>query len=295
MPEHTSFISYLVAWLFATFPAFADNFRGLKHVVNPSQPVEAQHAAEPLITSLIVVILVSVLGTLAGRRVKNIDEAVIPEDKLTLRTFFEGFVGIFYDMMKEMMGPKRAKRYFPIIGTSACFIFFGNMIGMIPGFNPPTSTWSITAGCAIVIFVMFNYYGIKENGVGYIKHLAGPWLGWFGLPINILVLSIEVISLCIRPVTLSIRLMLNMAVDHLLVAIIFGMISLLVPIPILMLGTLVCIVQVFVFCLLSSIYISLATEHEEHGEHEHAKAHASESASAGEPGDDDPPAEAAAA
>jgi F-type H+-transporting ATPase subunit a len=65
-----------------------------------------------------------------------------------------------------------------------------------------------------------------------------------------------------------------MAVDHLLASIITGMVMLLVPIPILMLGTLVCVVQVVVFCLLSSIYITLATEHEEHDEaHGHAHAH----------------------
>jgi F-type H+-transporting ATPase subunit a len=68
--------------------------------------------------------------------------------------------------------------------------------------------------------------------------------------------------------------MLNMAVDHLLVSIVTGMVMLLVPIPILMLGTLVCVVQVVVFCLLASIYITLATEHEEHDDaHAHEPAH----------------------
>ena len=61
--------------------------------------------------------------------------------------------------------------------------------------------------------------------------------------------------------------MLNMAVDHLLVTIALGMVALLVPVPIVMLSTLICVVQVLVFCLLTSIYISLATEHEEHEEH----------------------------
>jgi F-type H+-transporting ATPase subunit a len=111
------------------------------------------------------------------------------------------------------------------------------------------------------VFFAFNYYGIKENGLGYFKHLAGPV--WWLAP---LIFFIEVLSLCIRPVTLSIRLMLNMAVDHLLVSIVTGMVMLFVPIPILMLGTLVCVVQVVVFCLLSSIYITLATEHEDHGD-----------------------------
>jgi F-type H+-transporting ATPase subunit a len=167
-----------------------------------------------------------------------------------------------------MMGPKRAKRYLPLIGTCACFIFFSNMMGLIPGFNPPTSTWNITWGCAIVVFLAFNYYGLKENGFAYIKHLAGPviWLA----P---LIFPLEVFSTCLRPFTLSIRLMLNLAVDHLLLGIMIGIFPLFLPIPFMLLGTLIALVQVLVFCLLSSIYVSLATEHEEHeGGHGHGSA-----------------------
>src|SRR5580704_2100547 len=262
MPHHTSFFSYIVAM----FPALGKNIENLGrvgHTALAGEPVGA-HQLEPLFASAFVVILVILLASLTRSRIGKVDQAVIPDDKLTLRAFMEAFIGFFYDMMKDMMGPKRAKRYFPLIGTSALFIFFSNMMGLIPGLTPPTSTWSITLACALVVFVSFNYYGIKENGVGYFKHLAGPvW------PLAPLIFVIELVSLCIRPITLSIRLMLNMAVDHLLASIITGMVMLFVPIPILMLGTLVCVVQVVVFCLLSSIYIALATEHEEHGEGPH--------------------------
>ena len=98
------------------------------------------------------------------------------------------------------------------------------------------------------------------------QHLFGPYIGWWGIPINLLLFIIEVVSTLIRPLTLSIRLMLNMAVDHLLVTITLGIVALFLPIPVLVLSTLVVIVQVMVFCLLTSIYISLATEHEEHDE-----------------------------
>jgi F-type H+-transporting ATPase subunit a len=162
------------------------------------------------------------------------------------------------------MGPKRAKRYFPLVGSLACFILFSNALGLIPGFVPPTSNWNITMGCALVVFFAFNYYGFKENGVGYVKHLFGPYIGWWGIPINLLLFVIETVSTLIRPLTLSIRLMLNMAVDHLLVTLTLGMIALFLPVPVLVLSTLVVIVQVMVFCLLTSIYIALATEHDEH-------------------------------
>ena len=265
MPHETSFFSYLVAM----FPALGQNVHNLGRLGRTAfgKPVGI-HSFEPVVADAFVVILVIVLAMLTRGAIANVDEAVIPEDRLTIRSFMENFVGALYNMMKDMMGPKRAKQYFPLVGTCGCFVFFSNILGLFPGLVPPTSTLNTTAAAALVVFLSFNYYGIKENGVGYFKHLAGPV--WWLAP---LIMLIELISLCIRPVTLSIRLMLNMAVDHLLVTIATGMVMFLVPIPILMLSTLVCVVQVVVFCLLTSIYIALATEHEEHEGASHGAAH----------------------
>jgi F-type H+-transporting ATPase subunit a len=224
------------------------------------------HSAEPLMASLFVVLLAIFLAFRARAKVIDYDKSVIPDEELTLRTFWEIFIGYFYGLMKDMMGADRAKKYFGLVGTCAVFIFFSNMMGLVPGFLPPTSTWNITAGCALLVFVMFNYYGLKENGFGYIKHLAGPWISPFALPINILIFCIEVLSTCIRPLTLSIRLMVNMAVDHMLLGLFAGLVMLVVPVPLMVLGTLVALVQTLVFCLLTAIYISLATDHEDHGE-----------------------------
>ncbi len=271
MPEHTSFIHYLLNWLFG-HTALEENMHRFGHTMF-GKTVGA-HEAEPLAASLLVAIVLILLAWRVSDQVKNQDKAVIPDEKLSLRTFFEIFIGYFYGMMKDMMGAKRAKRYFPIVGTAACFVFFGNALGLIPGLIPPTSAWDITWGCAIVVFFAFNYYGIKENGSAYFRHLAGPWLGWLGLPINILVFVIELFALFLRPLTLSIRLMVNMAVDHLLVSVTLALVALLVPIPMILLSTLVVVIQVLVFCLLTAIYIALATEHEEHDEHGHAEAHA---------------------
>jgi F-type H+-transporting ATPase subunit a len=253
MPEHTSFFSYLIAM----FPALGENMHGLGHSLF-GKPVGV-HSAEPLTASLAIALLILLMALAVRGKLADYEKSVIPDDKLTLRTFLEVLVGSFYGMMSDMMGPKRAKRYFPLIGTCAIFIFLGNLIGLVPGFTPPTSSWNITAGCALVVFLAFNYYGIKENGLGYFKHLAGPvwWMAW-------LIFPLEVMSLLIRPITLSVRLMVNMAVDHLLVTVASGIFVFILPIPVMVLSTLVIIVQVVVFCLLSSVYISLATEHEEH-------------------------------
>jgi F-type H+-transporting ATPase subunit a len=269
MPEHTSFFSYLIAM----FPALGANMHNLGKSIS-GEPVGV-HAAEPIVASLFVALAIIVMALSIRGKVVDYESSVIPDDKLTLRTVFEILVGSFYNLMKEMMGAKRAKRYFPIIGTCACFIFFSNLLGLIPGFMAPTGNLNITFGCAIVVFISFNYYGIKEQGLlNYLKHFAGPlwWLWWFMFPL-------EVFSTCIRPLTLAVRLMVNMAVDHLLVTVAASMFVLLLPIPIMVLGTLVIVVQTMVFCLLSSIYIALATEHEEHDHapagaaHQHGHAH----------------------
>ena len=277
MPEHTSFLSYLLAM----FPALGENMHNFGETFLGHKKVDA-HGAEPIAASIFVVLLVSFLAWRAKAAVSDYEKSVIPDEKLSLRTFFEIFIGYFYNMMKDMMGPTRAKKYFPVVGTAACFVFFSNVLGLIPGFLPPTSNWNITAGCAVVVLVTFTYYGLRAQGFGFITHLAGPWMGPLFLPINVLIFAIEFIStFIIRPITLSIRLMLNIAVDHLLLSILLGIFTLFLPIPIMILGTLVAIVQVLVFCLLTSIYIALATEthhgddhaHGHEGDHEHGHGH----------------------
>ena len=271
MPEHTSWFSYLLEWLIG-HTALEQNVHSIFGSSVFGKPVGA-HAAEPITASLFVVLLLVALAATVGPKLRDYKNSIIPDEKLTLRTFFEVFIGYFYDMMKAMMGPKRAKQFFPLIGTAACFIFFANFLGMIPGFLPPTANWNITWGCSIVVFVMFNYYGLRENGFAYLKHLAGPWLGWPYIPINILVLFIEIFATCLRAVTLSMRLMINLAVDHLILGVFIGLVVLVVPMFPMALGTIVAAVQTLVFCLLSSIYITLATEHEHDHEPGHSKDH----------------------
>jgi F-type H+-transporting ATPase subunit a len=254
MPEHTGFLTYFLA----QFETLRNNAQNVGKTFFMHEQV-TYRSVEPIIMSMLVLVFIVICAIEARAYYRAIDDAVEPDDKLTLRTFFEAFFGYFYDMMKDVMGPKRAKRYFPLIGGAAAFIFFSNILALIPGFTPPTSSLNVTLGCAVVVFIAFNYYGLKENGWSYIKHLAGP--NPFLAP---LIFPIEIISTCVRPVTLSIRLMVNMAVDHLVASIFLGMIAFLIPVPLMFLAIIVICVQTLVFCLLSSIYIGLATEKEEH-------------------------------
>lgn len=255
MPEHTSILTYILAY----FPALRHNARNLGESFPPPAHVVEYRGLEPIFGSLLVILIVVALASSVRGKLRKLDDSVVPDDKLTTRTFFEAFVGYFYNMAKDVMGAKNAKRYFPLIGGSALFIFFSNSTALIPGMNPPTGSLNVTFGCAIMVFILFNYWGVKENGWGYLAHLAGP--KWYLAP---LVFPIEVISTCVRPITLSIRLMLNMAVDHLVGALFLGLIAAFVPVPLMFLGIIVILVQTLVFCLLTSIYIGLATEHAEH-------------------------------
>ena len=74
----------------------------------------------------------------------------------------------------------------------------------------------------------------------------------------------SLVSHCVRPVSLSLRLMGNMLADHKVVMSFFALVPLVVPLPFLLLGLLVCLIQALVFCTLSMVYIGMAIEHEEH-------------------------------
>lgn len=260
MPEHTSLLHYVMAeWL--------DPLKKQSHHFHTLQGHHMGYRDfEPLFMAMLIMLAILYLTTEVRRTYRTLSISTVPETELTLRTFFEVFFAYFYGIARDIMGPKNAKRYFPLIGSAAIFIFISNAIGLVPGFLPSTSNLSITAGCALTVYVAFNYYGIKENGLGYLKHMAG----WGVLPgiipsilLALILFPIELISITVRPVTLAVRLMLNMAVDHLLVTIFLGFFALLLPLPVMLLGCIVIAVQTLVFCLLTSIYIGLATEHHE--------------------------------
>ena len=151
---------------------------------------------------------------------------------------------------------KKGKQFIPLVGTLALFILFSNLLGLIPGFLPPTDNINITAGCAIIVFFSTHYFGVIESGASYFKHFTGP--KWWLAPI---MLPIEVIGHLARPLSLSLRLFGNITGDHLVLVIFSGLIPLVVPVFALFLGLFVSIIQALVFILLSMMYISSAIEH----------------------------------
>jgi F-type H+-transporting ATPase subunit a len=208
----------------------------------------------------LLVVLFVIWGSLSFfRGTKTADKGLVPPRKMNLRNFFEYTAEMTYGMVEGAMGPKNAPRFLPLIGALWMFILFNNLFALIPGFSAPTDTLKTNVGLALLVFFATHIYGVKEHGLAYFKHFLGPvwWLSWLMLPI-------ELISHFARPLSLSVRLMGNMMADHKVVMSFFALVPILVPLPFLLLGVLVCLIQALVFCTLAMVYIGMAIEHEEH-------------------------------
>jgi F-type H+-transporting ATPase subunit a len=163
--------------------------------------------------------------------------------------------------LDDIIGP-RGRKFLPLIGTLGFFILFSNLLGLVPGFLPPTDNLNTTVACALVVFFATHYYGVKAHGFKYLKHFLGPVL-W----LSPLFVIIEVISHLARVLSLSMRLFGNIMADHMLLSLTLLTPSLLVlflPPLAMFMGVFVSLIQTFIFILLSMVYISLAIEEGEH-------------------------------
>ena len=213
--------------------------------------------------ALLVVLTLVILSMLARMRLSNIEKAIVPSPKLNILTFFELMLEMVMGMMESIIG-KDYKRYVPMIATCALFILFSNLLGLVPGFVPPTDNLNTTLACAIVIFVWFNWHGLRVHGIGHLTHLANPVGARWGWILSPLMLPIEFFGLLVRPVTLALRLAANMIGDHAVLFTFAGIFAIALPLPFYALGFLVCVIQTVVFCILSTVYIALHTAEQDH-------------------------------
>jgi F-type H+-transporting ATPase subunit a len=208
--------------------------------------------------ALLAALLILGLALAARRRLgADRDAAVLPSTRVHALLIFEIAVGAVWNLMKNMMGPDNARRYFPLIGTLAVYIFTMNVISLLPTGLPPTDNLNTNIVMGLTVFLVYNFAGIRSQGVvGYLKHFAGPVV--YLAPVMVV---IELVSHLVRPVSLSLRLMGNMTGDHNVLNIFTSFKIPLLPLPLMALGLLVCVVQTLVFVLLSTVYLSMATAH----------------------------------
>ena len=177
-----------------------------------------------------------------------------------IQNFMETVIEAILNLVEDNIGHHWARPLFPLIATIALYITVCNFMGLVPGLYSPTSNINNNAAMAIPVFLVTHVYGLRAHGIGYFKHFLGPVRSIFALPLMMLMFIIEGIGHLVRPVTLSVRLFGNMAAKHIILLVLGGLAPWIIPTAILALGTLVSIIQAFVFTLLTTLYLAGAVE-----------------------------------
>ncbi|MBU1397532.1 MAG: F0F1 ATP synthase subunit A, partial [Proteobacteria bacterium] len=199
------------------------------------------HAYPHVIYSWVVMILLLTLGAIGAKSI-----SLIPAKA---QNVFEIIISGIENFMVDVSG-EEGRWLFPLVATIFIYIFTCNLIGLVPGFFPPTASLNTTASCALTVVIFTHIIGLKYHGIKYIKHFLGPV--WWMIPI---IFPIEVIGHIARILSLTFRLFGNMMGHELVLGILFGLAGLFfAPLPIMALGIFVALVQAFVFFLLSIMY-----------------------------------------
>lgn len=224
------------------------------------------------------------------------------------QNFFEFVIEFLYGRVEGIVGHKQAKLAFPLLGTLFIYILVSNWFGLIPGvgtlgfgdatgpfsvsevhdplLRPPTADLNATLALAVSAFLVWLVLTIKEVGVwGFIVHTFGPKGGLKGImgmvvgAVFLFVGVIEIVSIVLRPMTLSVRLYGNIFAGESVLHTLGGLLdkagmpwsfigAVLFPFPFYFMELLVGLLQAIVFTLLCSVYIQLSTTHDDHGHEE---------------------------
>lgn len=217
---------------------------------------------EHVLTLAFVVGLILFAGILYSKRIAKMapQDLVVPDHGISLRNMIEALGQAMYDVVESTVGKKHVAHYFPMACGLFLLILVSNLIGVIPGFSTPSANMNTTLALGVITFVYYNVEGIMRVGfVKHVKHLMGPVL--YLAP---LMFVIEVFSHFVRPLTLGLRLGNNLNADHMVLDVFYNLAPYGVPVIFMMLGTLICIIQAFVFTLLTLVYVSLAIEDHDH-------------------------------
>ena len=197
---------------------------------------------------------------------------------------FQGFIEMILRLVRvniaeDLLGEKDGKRFLPLLTTIFFLVLFMNLTGVIPGLNiAGTSVIGMPIVLAVASYVAFMYAGLRKHPGAFLKNsLLPPGVPW---PLYIIVTPIEFVStFLLRPVTLTLRLLMNMVVGHFLLVLFFsathffvlysnswmaafGVGTILFSIAFTFFELLVSVLQAYVFTLLTAVYLQLALAEE---------------------------------
>lgn len=202
-----------------------------------------------MLLSAAIVIMLAKMAT------KNLKLVPVGTQNL-IEAYLQGVVA----MGTDVMGREKAMRYLPLVATLGLFIGIANLIGVVPGFEAPSAFLDFTLALALIVFVYYNFEGIRRNGVvGYFKHFMGPvwWLAWLMFPI-------EIVSHISRIISLSFRLFGNVKGDDMFLMVMLMLAPWLLPMVPFALLAFMALLQAFIFMMLTYVYLGGAVSlHEE--------------------------------
>jgi F-type H+-transporting ATPase subunit a len=183
------------------------------------------------------------------------------------------------DILDESAGA-HARSYLYLVGSVSLFILFSNLFSLFPWFTAPTANVSVPLACATIIFLYFNWQGIRHHGIlTYLKHFAAGtkwWIAW-------LILPVEIISTLARLLSLTVRLYANIFASDMIYVLFLGLLTqattlawdkspvagivvaifpALIPLLFIALHLLVAFVQTILFTVLPASYLGMATAEE---------------------------------
>lgn len=252
MEEHSFWISELVNKIFGpmvaplkhAFLSALYGYFGMKYV--PTEKI----IPDQMVFAVIIFLFCAIVFPILRRSFSM-------EKPGKLQQILELSIEFLNAQIEEIIG-HGGKKFLPMVATLGIFILLMNMLGLIPGFLSPTSNINVTAGCAITVFLYYNYLGLKKNGLAkYVKHFCGPV--WWLSP---LMLPIEIISHLARPFSLSVRLFANIFGEDLIIVVFFSLLPVILPLPIMALAIFTSFLQAFIFMVLTMIYIQQAVGEE---------------------------------
>ncbi|SFI49607.1 F0F1 ATP synthase subunit A [Nitrosomonas sp. Nm34] len=195
-----------------------------------------------VVTTWGIMLLLGVFCWLATRRLSL--------DPGPVQTMLEGIILLIEESI-EAVSPGYAQQMLPFIGTLWIYIVIANLVGIVPELHAPTGNLSVTAGLAILVFLSVHWFGVRNEGIRYLKHYLSP---------SPILLPFHLISEVTRTVALAVRLFGNIMSLELVALLVLLVAGLLVPVPLLMLHIVEALVQAYIFGMLALIYVAGAMQ-----------------------------------
>lgn len=203
--------------------------------------------------SMVATAIIVLMSLVARMALGSGEAAIQPAGSFSIKGFFEAFTEFINALVKMVLG-SHGKHYVPLFGAIFFYIVFNNLFGLLPGMSASTSNINAAFAIGLFSFVTYNVIGVQHAGLAYFKHFLGPI--WWMAPI---LLPIELISNFVRPLSLGIRLSVNMTADHTILGTFIDLTKVVIPVIFYGMGTFVSLVQAFVFTMLSMVYVMMAT------------------------------------